>query len=270
MIGLAPTATACDGAWLLGHDELRPGARADDDARDRRRGRPVPALDQPARRAGRRHRARPPGRRGDPGHGVRPVPPHRPGRRRACLPGVRGRPRRGAHLLVGEHGERFVDELAGRDVVARAIQQRLDEGADQLPRPAPPRRRGDPHPVPEPGRRRGRRGPRPDGRPDPGGAGRPLPDGRHRDRARGPEHRRRPVRLRRMRVERRPRRQPAGLELPARVLRVRAPRRRPRAGPGRDDRRRPRARAHRSSARRWPSCGGACGTAPAPPATPAD
>ena len=31
-------------------------------------------------------------------------------------------------LLVGEHGERFVDELAGRDVVARAIQQRLDEG----------------------------------------------------------------------------------------------------------------------------------------------
>jgi L-aspartate oxidase len=31
-------------------------------------------------------------------------------------------------LLVGADGERFVDELAGRDVVARAIQQRLDAG----------------------------------------------------------------------------------------------------------------------------------------------
>ena len=83
------------------------------------------------------------------------------------------------------------------------------------------------------------------------------------------DHDRRPVRRRRVRLHRSARRQPAGVELAARVLRLRPPRRR--RWPGRRRRAvvadgrtaRPAAR----SGRRSPSCGGGCGTAPAPYAT---
>ena len=89
-------------------------------------------------------------------------------------------------LLVGEHGERFVDELRP---AATSLPARSSSGSTRG-RPATSTcatsTPGDPHRFPQPGRRRGRRGPRPDRRPDPGGPGRPLPDGRHRDRARGP------------------------------------------------------------------------------------
>ena len=81
-------------------------------------------------------------------------------------------------------GERFVDELAPRDHVARAIRTVMDRRGDavRLPRHAPRR----PRPLPQ--RRRGaaRGRPRPDARARPGRARRALRHGRDRHRPRGP------------------------------------------------------------------------------------
>ena len=92
--------------------------------------------------------------------------------------------------------------------------------------------------------------------PVPGLPRRPLHDGRHRGRPRRALLAARPLRGRRVLLHRPPRRQPAGLELAQRVLRLRRP------GGARGARR---ARGRRR-ARRSPS--GASSRRPAPPATP--
>jgi len=127
VIGLATDGAACDGAWLLGHDELH-RVRA-----------PMTMLATGGAGALYLRSTNPPGALGDgialahrAGAAIRDMefvqfhPTALAVGERAFLvsEAVRGE---GA-LLVGEHGERFVDELAGRDIVARAIQQRLDEG----------------------------------------------------------------------------------------------------------------------------------------------
>ena len=166
-------------------------------------------------------------------------------------------------------GERFVDELAPRDEVARAIvgdacarRARARVGLDMRAR--------RPGAVPQRRRRAARGRPRPDARARPGRARRALRDGRDRHR---PRRRARrvpgPLRRRRVRLHRPARRQPARLELAERVLRVRraAPRSpaldEPRA-PTRRRRRRPRrAAARRRAARRARRCGatpGSCAT----------
>jgi len=131
--------------------------------------------------------------------------------------------------LLDDSGERFVDELAPRDVVARRSWPRAC-----LPGPARDRSIAfsRPHGRDREGRLRS-------GAPaDPGLAGRSLHDRRHRlgsgraDRSGGP------LRRRRMRGHRRPRRQPARVQLAARVPGLRAARR-----PGRARRTRPACRA---------------------------
>ena len=127
VIGLATDGAACDGAWMLGHDELH-RVRA-----------PMTMLATGGAGALYLRSTNPPGALGDgialahrAGAAIRDMefvqfhPTALAVGERAFLvsEAVRGE---GA-LLVGEHGERFVDELAGRDIVARAIQQRLDEG----------------------------------------------------------------------------------------------------------------------------------------------
>ena len=120
----------------------------------------------------------------------------------------------GAHLVDAD-GKRFMvgqhelAELAPRDIVAKGIHRVLlaDRHRPRLPRrPAHP---GSGHPVPDhhrvvPGGRH-----RPDRRPDPGRAGRALRQRRRAHRPVRPHLDPRPVRLRRGRLHRRPRRQPA-------------------------------------------------------------
>ena len=122
-------------------------------------------------------------------------------------------------------GERFVDELAPRDEVSRAIQARLQDVRRALGGARHARRR--PRPLPE---RRGlpaRGRPGSEERADPRRAGRPLHDGRDRRRPSRPLHACRAVCGRRVLLHGSARRQPPGLELPERVLRVRPPRDRP-------------------------------------------
>ena len=85
------------------------------------------ADDQSARRARRRDRAGLPRRRGARRPRVRPVPPDRAARRR--LPALGGASRRGRPARRRDGG-RFTDELAPRDVVARAIAERGRAGLD--------------------------------------------------------------------------------------------------------------------------------------------
>ena len=77
-------------------------------------------------------------------------------------------------------GERFVDELAPRDEVSRAIQARLRRVRRAIGRPG--HARGRPRALPQRRRARCARRARPDARADPRRARRPLHDGRHRRR----------------------------------------------------------------------------------------
>ena len=120
-------------------------------------------------------------------------------------------------VLVDADGRRFTDELAPRDVVARAVGERGNRPA----RPAPHR----PRPLSGAHGRARAGGLRPCAGADsrlPGGA---LHDGRHRHGSRRPNGRGGPLRGGRVRLHRRPRREPPGVELPARVPRLRPPRR---------------------------------------------
>ena len=123
--------------------------------------------------------------------------------------------------LLDQHGERFVDELAPRDEVARAVQHRIDAsgghsvGLDM--------RHVDPALFPNVVGALRRAGHRPRARADPGRSRRPLHDGRDRDRSGRPRDGRRPARGRRVLVHRPARRQPARVELAERMLRVRRP-----------------------------------------------
>ena len=121
----------------------------------------------------------------------------------------------GAVLLDAE-GRRFTDELAPRDVVARAVAERGTALLD-LRRIDRGRFPGLMDALAEEGF-------------DPRGADSRLArgalhDGRHRHRSRRPYGRPGPVRRRRVRLHRRPRREPARFELAARVPRLRPPRR---------------------------------------------
>ena len=144
-------------------------------------------------------------------------------------------------------------ELGPRDRVSQALRARDREGPDhrvavragRAPRPAPPRREADRGPAPVRARAVPEvRAHRPGHRADPGPAGRALHDGRgpHRHRRQGRPGR--PVRRRRDRLRQHQRRQPARLELAARVPGVRGAR-----GPGRRRVRRHRARAVRRRSR---------------------
>ena len=130
--------------------------------------------------------------------------------------------------LLDAAGRRFTDELAPRDAVTAAILERIEaDGSPERP-PRPPRDRSLALPERLPLACRGR--PLAGDRARSGRAGRPLHDGRDRDRPRRPFLAARAVRRRRVLVHRPPRRQPAGLELAQRVLRLRWPRRPGRRG----------------------------------------
>ena len=116
-------------------------------------------------------------------------------------------------------GERFVDELAPRDEVARAIQELLDRtGARSV---GLDMRGIDPASFPNVVAALREAGVDPATELVPGGAGRPLHDGRHRHRPRRALDDPRPVRRRRGLVHGPARCEPARLELAQRVLRVR-------------------------------------------------
>ena len=173
---------------------------------------------------------------------ARAVPPDRARRRR--LPAHARRCAATARCSLDDDGARFTDELAPRDVVARAIAARGQAGLDL--------RAIDRSRYPGPDRDARARGLRPGARADPGLAGGALHDRRHRHRSRRAHHRRRAVRGRRVRLHRRARREPARLELAARVPRLRPPRRARRArraGTGGSPPR-PRSRDRRAAARR--------------------
>ena len=87
----------------------------------------------------------------------------------------------GARLL-DRRGERFVDELAPRDEVARAVQREIARTGARAGRPRHARRR--PGAVPERRQRAAARRDRPRARARPGRAGGALHDGRDRDRPR--------------------------------------------------------------------------------------
>ena len=146
---------------------------------------------------------------------VRAVPPDRARRRR--LAAHRGAARRGRAPRSTRRGGRFTDELAPRDVVARAIAERGQAGLDLR--------------TIERGRFPGlmatleRAGYDPAQRADPRLAGGPLHGRRHRHRPRRPHHPARSLRRRRVRLHGGPRREPARVELAARVPRLRPPRR---------------------------------------------
>ena len=138
-------------------------------------------------------------------------------------------------VLVDGHGDRFTDELAPRDVVARAIAERGHAGLDlrAIERGRFPGAHGD--------ARAGRI--RPGRRADPGLAGRALHRRRDRHRSRRGDRRSRPLCGRRVRSDRRPRRESTCVELAARMPRLRSP------GRARGARR----RARRGLRRRRPS-----------------
>ena len=146
------------------------------------------------------------------------------GRRRRSVEGfliteaIRGE---GAILLDGA-GERFVDELAPRDEVARAIRS-APAGRPARPRCGLDMRMVDPRALPQRRQRPARRRARADARAGPGGAGGALPDGRRRHRCRRALAAARPVRGRRVRLHRPARREPARVQLAVGVLRVRPP-----------------------------------------------
>ena len=145
--------------------------------------------------------------------------------------------------LHGPDGERFVEELAPRDEVSRAIAARLHAtGATAV---GLDMRAVDPALFPNVvlGAAGGRAGS--DARADPGRPRLALHDGRGRDRPARAQHRARPLRRRRDGLHRPARRQPAGLELVERMLRLRRPRRRrrPRRGACRGGRAGPARRA---------------------------
>ena len=180
------------------------------------------------------------------GHGVLPVPPHRPGRSRRTA--VRGRPRRGRHppqqgrralhgaLRADHQGPRAARHGRPGDGQRGPRGSRLRPGrALRLPRPDAPRaqahRREAPrhHRVrPHLSRRRALQ------RADPGLPHRALRDGRRADQHQGRgavqqrRRRPRPVRRRRGRLRVGARRQPARHQLAARHQRVRSPGRRQR------------------------------------------
>ncbi len=143
-------------------------------------------------------------------------------------------------VLLDATGERFTDELAPRDVVARAIAAREQAGLDlrSIERTRYPTLMATLE----------RAGYDPALRADPGRAGRALLDRRHRHRSRRPQPRARPLRGGRVRVHGRARREPARVELAARVPRLRAP------GGARGARRARAARRHggRTRSRRRP------------------
>ncbi len=121
-------------------------------------------------------------------------------------------------------GERFVDELAPRDAVARAIRKVMD--ATNQPHVHLDMRHVDPGRFPNVVEALREAGLDPMDRARPRLPRRPLRDGRHRHRPARPHRRGGPLRGRRVRLHRPPRRQPARLELAQRVLRPRRPRRR--------------------------------------------
>ena len=149
--------------------------------------------------------------------------------------------------LHDAQGERFVDELAPRDEVARAIWARMKEtGAESV---GLDMRTIDPALFPNVVGALARGGRGPGAGAGAGGAGGALHDGRDRDRPARALHRGRAVRRRGDLVHGPARSQPAGVELAERVLRVRPPRRPQRsAGAGHGGRR---SRRARRSWRRW-------------------
>ena len=127
----------------------------------------------------------------------------------------------GATLLDAD-GERFVDELAPRDEVARAVQrQMVRSGAASVDLDM---REVDPALFPNVVTALRDAGIDPEHELVPVAPGRALHDGRDRDRSRRARHAARPVRGRRVLVHRPARRQPARVELAHRVLRVRGAR----------------------------------------------
>ena len=117
-------------------------------------------------------------------------------------------------LLLDEQGNRFTDELAPRDVVAREIAARGHGAA----RPA----RDRPRPLPVAHGEPGRGGLRPCPDADPGRAGGALHRRRRPHRSRRPQRAARPLRRRRVRCDRRARRESPRLELAAGVPRLRS------------------------------------------------
>ena len=189
-----------------------PMPAAADRARHRRRGRAVAAHDQPAGRDRRRPAARAPGRRRARRSRAHAVPPHRAGRRADGMDGflvteaVRGEGAPPAEAA----GERFVDELAPRDEVARAIHEQLAEAASRrAARHAGRATERFPNIVETLAACRAR----PATRPVPGRPRRALHDRGHRHRPRRALHAGGPVRRRRVCLHRPARREPAGLQL---------------------------------------------------------
>ena len=125
--------------------------------------------------------------------------------------------------LLDAGGERFVEELAPRDEVARAIWSKMIES--DRPSVDLDMRAVDPALFPNVVERPARGGPRSGDRAGAGGAGGALRHGRGRGRSRRRDDGARPLRGRRERVHRVARRQPPGLQLAQRVLRLRSPRR---------------------------------------------
>ena len=119
-------------------------------------------------------------------------------------------------------GERFVDELAPRDEVSRAILARLQQTGAQAV--GLDMRAIDPAHFPNVVSALREAGSGSDPRADPGRARGALHDGRDRQRPERELDARRPVRRRRVLLHGPARRQPAGVELAQRVLRVRSPR----------------------------------------------
>ncbi len=188
----------------------------------------------PARRHWRGHDARPRRGRRPRRPRVHAVPPHRarPPRRPRTTASSSPRPSAArAPSSSPTQGERFVEELAPRDEVALAVQAQLREGRTVLLDMREIDLARFPNIVAALARRRAR----PGARAGTGRARRALHDGRRGHEPRRPLVAARPLRGGRVRLHRTARRQPAGLELAGRVLRVRLPRgarrtRRARAG----------------------------------------
>ena len=221
---LVETRRPLPGRHLLGSRERRPedARRQDGRARDGRRRPPVPRDDERLRLHRRRDGDGAPPRRAAEGHGVHAVPPdddvplgdpdHGGLPRRGRLPDQLGR--RALHEAL--RAERDGARLARRRLPLRADGDRRGPGHPGigLARPAPPRPRADPRPPAELARaRHDLRRRRPDLRPDPRPARRPLPHGRRRDGQRRRDGADRPLRRRRVRLRLRPRRQPARRQL---------------------------------------------------------
>ena len=151
-------------------------------------------------------------------------------------------------LLRDRDGERFVDELAPRDVVSRAMAARMADAGRRPPLARRHRARALLAAVPDHRRLAGVHRARPAARLAAHRPGRPPPLGRRGDRPVGRHGAAGPVGGGRGGLHRRARRQPAGLELAARGHGLRGP-------PG---------RAHRVGARAAPSRAARCGPSSAP------